>query len=837
MKARWICWIAAFATLPLHAETGHAAWLRYTPVYNQASRTLYEKLPATVVRLDDSPEAKSAQHEIIRGLRGMLNRVERAEDTLPANGMILLATAARVQKMYPSLGVPRDLLPGGYWLKTTVRGGQNVVIVAGRDGRGILYGAFALLRKMQLRERIDPLDEDHNPYQPVRWVNQWDNLNGTIERGYRGPSIFFANNNVVSDLSRASDYARLLASTGINGCTVNNVNANPRILSAEFLPQLARIADAFRPWGVRLSISVPFAAPKLIGGLKTFDPLNPAVAAWWKAKVDAIYKRIPDFGGFELKADSEGQPGPSRYGETPEQAANMIARALKPHGGILLYRAFVYNHHLNWRKPKADRARAAYDIFHPLDGKFEDNVIVQIKYGPIDFQVREPVSPLIGGLQKTNEALELQITQEYTGQQRHVVYLVPMWKQILDFNLHVNGGNTPVKKIIAGKAFHRPLGGMVGVANLGADPNWMGSDLAQANLYGFGRLAWNPNLSARQITREWTEMTFGHEALVDNTVETIQLESWRTYENYTGPLGLGTLTDILGSHYGPNPQSAERNGWGQWIRATHKGVGMDRTVKTGTGYIGQYPPEVARKYESLAATPDHLLLFMHHVAYTYRLHSGKTVIQYIYDSHYAGAAEARQFAEWWKPLHGRVDEHRYHAILAELTYDIGHSIVWRDAICNYFYRMSGIADKLGRVGHYPGRTEAESMHLTGYKPVDVQPWEDASGGKAVACPVQSCSASFTFNGKPGWYRVSAQYFDLHTGEAKFRVFVNRRQIDAWAADAQLPSKIPNGDNSTRRTIAGVKLRPGDQIRVEGTPEGNDRADLDYVVVKPERPPE
>ncbi|MGH9582204.1 MAG: alpha-glucuronidase family glycosyl hydrolase [Bryobacteraceae bacterium] len=826
----------AVACIPLHAESGHDAWLRYTPVYDQATRSLYEKLPGTVVRLDDSPEARSAQQEIIRGVRGMLNRVERATDTPPNGGMILLARADRVKKMYPSLNVPSGLKPDGYWLKSAVRNRHKVLIVAGEDDRGVLYGAFALLRKMRMGERIDTLEETHNPREPVRWVNDWDNLNGTIERGYGGPSVFFANNNVVSDLSKAADYARLLASVGINGCTVNNVNANPRILTPEFLPQLARIADAFRPWGVRLSISVPFAAPKIIGGLSTFDPVNPAVANWWKAKADAIYKLIPDFGGFELKADSEGQPGPSRYGRTPEQAANTIARALKPHGGILLYRAFVYNHHLDWRNPKADRARAAYDIFHPLDGKFDDNVVVQIKYGPIDFQVREPVSPLIGGLQKTNEALELQIAQEYTGQQRHVVYLVPMWKEILDFNLHVNGGTTPVKKIVAGKAFHRPLGGMVGVANVGADANWMGSDMAQGNLYGFGRLAWDPNLSAREIMREWTEMTFGQDARVDDTVETIQLESWRAYEEYTGPLGLGTLTNILGSHYGPNPQSAERNGWGQWIRATHKGVGMDRTTATGTGYIGQYPPQVARVYESLATTPDNLLLFMHHVPYTYRLHSGQTVIQYIYDSHYAGAAEARAFAEWWKALHGRVDEQRYDSILGELTYEIGHAIVWRDAICNFFYRESGIADRRGRVGHYPDRTEAESMRLTGYHAIDVTPWEDASGGKAIECPAaeKSCSASFVFKGTPGRYDLAVQYFDLNTGAAKFRVFINKQQVDAWTADAHLPSRIPNGDNSTRQTIEGVALGPGDQIRIKGEPEGGDTADLDYARVAPSR---
>ena len=823
------------ASARLFAEDGQDAWLRYRPVDEPAIRSLYQQLPVTIVRLDPSPQARAAQQEIVRGIRGMLDRIEREAGAPVSGSMILLAASTQLKRLYPELTVPPNLQAEGYWLKTISRQGRRVLIIAAPDGRGILYGAFALLRKMQLHEPVDELDEVHNPYTPVRWVNDWDNLNGTIERGYGGPSIFFANDHVLPDLARASDYARLLASVGINGCTVNNVNANPRMLAPEFLPELARLADVFRPWGVRLSIAIPFAAPKLIGGLNTFDPLDPAVARWWKEKVDAIYNLIPDFGGFVMKADSEGQPGPASYGRTPEEAANMIARALKPHQGILLYRAFVYNHHLDWRDQKADRARAAYDIFHPLDGKFDDNVLVQIKYGPIDFQVREPVSPLIGGLQRTNEALELQITQEYTGQQRHVVYLVPMWKEILDFNLYVKDQNTPVKDIVAGKAFHRPLGGMVGVANVGADANWMGSDLAQANLYGFGRLAWNPNLSARAITREWTALTFGLDAAVDQTVETIQLESWRVYEQYTGPLGLQTLTDILGSHYGPNPQSAEHNGWGQWIRADHEGVGMDRTTATGTGYIGQYPTRIARLYESLATTPDNLLLFLHHVPYTWRLHSGKTVIQYIYDAHYAGAAEAQEFVRWWKTLRGRVDEQRFNAILALLTYQAGHAIVWRDAICNFFYRESGIPDEQGRVGHYPNRTEAESMRLEGYQVIDVTPWEDASGSKAVACPSsqQSCSASFTFEGKSGWYDIAVQYFDLRTGVAQFTLIVNQQPVDHWAADASLPSLRPNGDNSTRRTVTGVALRPGDQIRLQGEPGGGDPAAFDYVAIEPQ----
>ena len=307
---------------------------------------------------------------------------------------------------------------------------------------------------------------------------------------------------------------------------------------------------------------------------------------WWKNKIDEIYRQIPDFGGFVMKADSEGQLGPSTYGRTPVDAGNMIARALRPHGGVLFYRAFVYNHHLDWRNPKNDRARAAYDIFHPFDGQFDDNVVIQIKYGPIDFQVREPASPLFAGLKQTNQAIELEITQEYTGQQRHLCFLAPLWKEVLDFDMHANGSGTPVKDLVTGKTFHRPLGGFVGVSGVGLDANWLGNPLALANLYGFGRLAWDPNLSARDVVEEWTRLSFGADPLVVRTIDELQLASWPAYESYTGPLGLQTLTNILGGHYGPGVESSERNGWGQWHDADHEGVGMDRTAATGTGYAG-----------------------------------------------------------------------------------------------------------------------------------------------------------------------------------------------------------------------------------------------------------
>jgi len=535
-----------------------------------------------------------------------------------------------------------------------------------------------------------------------------------------------------------------------------------------------------------------------------------------------------------LKADSEGRLGPSAYGRTHAHAANVIAQALKPHGGILLYRGFVYDHHMDWHNLKNDRARAAYDNFHDLDGKFEDNVVLQIKHGPIDFQVREPVSPLFGALEHTNEAIELQITQEYTGQQRHLCYLALMWKEVLDFDLHAAGRSTPVKDLVSGRIFQRPTGGLVGVSNVGSDANWLGHDLAMANLYAFGRLAWNPDLSSRDIAEEWTRLTFGNDARVVDTIVNLQMESWPAYERYTGPLGAGTLTDIIGVHYGPGIESSERNGWGQWHRADKLGIGMDRTVATGTGFIGQYSPRVATLYESIENCPEPLLLFMHHVSWSYVLHSGKTVIQHIYDSHYEGARRAQTFPERWKALRGRIDEQRYSAVLARLEYQAGHAIVWRDAVCNWFQRVSGIPDSHGRVGNHPGRVEAESMLLDGYAVAAVTPWETASGGKAIGCEKAACSASFRFEGQPDQYDIAVQYFDERDGASRYKLFAGDRPIAEWLADDTLPSDKPNGHTSTRKTVTGVALRPGDKIRIEAKADANDHADIDYVEITPER---
>jgi alpha-glucuronidase len=857
------------------AQTADQAWLKYRPMSNPRS------VPTRVVALGNSQLEKTAAAELLRGLKAMYGNALLTDN--PDAPSIVLGTYSEFRKHFPqwrqggheapeplvesrpfrAYTPPSDIIP----LKALRQvdptatkfavyrdkklGPGSIFIEAPWDG-GVLYGTFTLLRVLTSEKGLPKGGIHETPALNIRWVDEWDNPDGSVERGYAGRSIVFEGGNVREDLAPVTEYARLLASVGINGCNINNVNAAPQLLDGDHLKQIARIADAMRPWGIRVALSVDIASPQKIGGLPTYDPLDPAVKAWWTAKVSEIYALIPDFAGFTVKADSEGQPGPSSFGRTPAEAANTLAAALEPHGGIVLYRAFVYNHHLDWRDPNADRARAAYDIFHPLDGKFAPNVVIQTKEGPIDFQAREPVSPLFGGLEHTSQAIEVQVTQEYTGQQRHLVYLAPMWKQVLDTDLRNGGKSTPVRKIVAGKKFERSIGGMVAVAGVGRDA-WLGSPLALANLYAFGRLAWDPTLSPEQIAEEWTQQTISADPDVVRTVTKMLMESWPAYENYTGPLGMQTLTDITGSHYGPNIESSENNGWGQWHRADKDGVGMDRTVATGTGYTAQYPPEVARMYESLATCPDDLLLFFHHVPYTYRLHSGKTVIQHIYDSHYEGAAQAAQFASDWKTLEGRIDQTLYERVRDRLEYQAGHAIVWRDAVVRYFLKLSGIPDGKGRAGQYPGRMEAEDARLTGYRIVDVNPWEDASGGKAVACEGAtsvvpktaqktsrasapedsiSCTAMWTYSGAPGRFNIAVQYFDLDGSVARFRLEVNGKSADSWAADATLPSDKPNGDNSTRHTSKSVELKPGDILSVVGVPDKDDPAALDYVEVTP-----
>jgi alpha-glucuronidase len=819
-------------TLSAYSETGAEGWLRYAPLPASAARK-YNALPRTVVAFTNSLIGQNAASELKRGLNAILNEDRSVGASGATEPHWLLGTAAELAVKAPGWKSAKTL--GAECFVVTPYGQKDWLIAGGSD-RAELYGVFHLLELIAEEKPLTAITQC--PSAPIRWVNQWDNFDGSIERGYAGRSIFFDQGHVRADLTRVSAYGRLLSSVGINGVTVNNVNSDLRTLEPEMILELSRIADALRPWGVRMSLSIDLSSPQVVGHLSTFDPVDPAVNAWWQAKVDEIYRAIPDFAGFVIKADSEGRLGPSKYGRTPAQAANCVARALKPHGGVILYRGFVYNNHLDWHDLKADRARAGYDNFHKLDGTFESNVVIQIKHGPIDFQVREPVSPLFAALQHTSQTIELQITQEYTGQQRHMVFLVPMWKTALDTDMRAQNRSTPVKEIVEGKSFHQPFGGFVGVANVGLDINWMHHPMAMANLYGFGKLAWNPDLTADAIVDGWTRLTFGNDPKVVTTIDELQRNSWHAYEQYTGNLGIGTLTNILSYHFGPGIESAERNGWGQWFRGDSKGIGMNRTVATGTGYIGQYPPELAKVYESQATCPDDLLLFMHHVPYDYRLHDGKTVVQYVYDAHYEGAATAASYAPRWQQLNGLVDEERYRQVLALFTYQAGHAIVWRDAVTRWFQHISGIQDQQGRVGHYPNRIEAEDMHAEGYTPVDVTPWETASNSKAVICKQkEGCTLTAKLEKTAGRYVIAVQYFDYWQGASQFELLVSGKSIGRWKADDTLPpvraALEPNGDTSTRITFRHVAIQPGDTLTLRGTPDGDEPAPVDYIEITPE----
>jgi alpha-glucuronidase len=585
------------------------------------------------------------------------------------------------------------------------RGGVTVV-VADADA-GLLYGLFHVVRlgESAFGPEADRPARAHRPALRSRMLDHWDNLTehpvmGHVERGYSGGSIFWRDGEARHDTARVRAYARLLAATGINAVAVNNVNvhaAETRLLT-ERLADVAELADLFRAYGIRLHLSVNFASPVVLGDLDTADPLDRRVREWWAAAAKTVYEAVPDFGGFVVKADSEGQPGPFAYGRSHADGANMLAEALAPFGGQVHWRAFVYNHRQDWRDRSTDRARAAYDHFAPQDGEFAGNVVLQVKYGPIDFQTREPVSPVIAAMPRTRLAVELQVTQEYTGQQRHVCYLGPLWSEVLAFRPWGERGS---------RVCDLSGGGLVAVSNVGDDPYWTGHPLAQANLYAFGRLAWDPAADPAALLDEWIDLTFVPLLSRDRdagelrgTLHAIMDGSWLTYERYTAPLGIGFMVRP-GSHYGPDVDGYEYQPWGTYHFADRDGIGVDRTRATGTGYAGQYPQPWRDVYESAATCPDELLLFFHHVPYGHVLHSGSTVVQHIYDTHFAGAAEAAAMRERWTGLAGTglVDASLYARVLERLDEQVRCAEEWRDQVNAYFLRKSGVPDARGR--HIP----------------------------------------------------------------------------------------------------------------------------------------
>lgn len=574
---------------------------------------------------------------------------------------------------------------------------NNLLIITSKTDKGLLYGTFALFREIQQENNLKDLDILSNPKNNLRMLNHWDNLDGGIERGYAGKSIFYKDNNLRNDLNRIKDYARMLASIGINAVSVNNVNVSyeeTRLIDDK-IAMVETLASIFRDYGITTFLSANYASPMQLSNIDTADPLDEKVKLWWQEKVKDIYDLIPDFGGFVVKADSEGRPGPFTYDRSHAQGANMMAEALEPFGGLLVWRSFVYNCQQDWRDKETDRARAAYDNFKDLDGEFKDNVILQIKNGPMDFQVREPVSPLFGAMPETNQVLELQITQEYTGQQKDLCYLIPQWKKIIDFDTYAQGEGTPVKRIVDGSIYNQKNTGFAAVANVGDDENWTGHHLAQANLYGYGRLAWNPDLSAVQITEEWIKITFGQEEQIMESLLRMLLYSWTIYEDYTAPLGVGWMVNP-NHHYGVNVNGYEYSRWGTYHRADHQRIGVDRSAAAGTGYADQYFEENAKKYETIANCPDELLLFFHHVPYTYELDSGKTVIQHIYDSHFRGVAAVKELQGHWQKVEGKVEEKIYQNVKERLEMQLENAVEWRDQINTYFHRMSGIDDQFER---------------------------------------------------------------------------------------------------------------------------------------------
>lgn len=671
------------------AEDGYELWLRYRPEPDAVRRAEYAAILGGAIAAPARPVVSAARDELgrYRSAAFPSASTEAKPDAL-AEARVHLGTRADDPAIAAQVSAA-ELAPlgdEGFVVRVGRERGREVVVVAGNTDRGVLYGTFALLRFLQQGKPLSALPLVDRPRVAVRMANHWDNPVATgsyrgesIERGYAGDSFFdWSELPVVSP--RVHDWARLLAAMGVNGVVVNNVNTAKkglegwRLLTTPYLPKVAALAGALRPYGVRLYLSVNFFSPVLIDRLPTADPLDPAVRAWWQAKADEIYAAIPDFGGFLVKADSEGEPGPMKYGRTHADGANVIAAALAPHGGRLQWRAFVYD------RTTGDRVTQAYTNFQPLDGRFAANAAVQVKNGPLDFQVREPVSSLLGALPRTPTLLELQITQEYTGQNRHVCFLGALWEEVLAFDTHADGAGATVAKLIEWDG-----NGIAGVMNTGAARNWTGALLAQANTYAYGRLAWDPALRAADLAREWSELTFGRDPQVTAVVTRILLDSWPAYENYTAPLGLGHLTR-RGDHFAPDP--ANRT---DYHHADAQGVGFDRTVQSGTGYAGQYHEPWRSRFESAADCPEDLLLFFHHVPYTWKLHNGRTLLQEIYARHDAGAARAQAFVTEWQSLRGKIDDERFASVLAQLQDQAALADEWRRTINGYFEQLSGVA--------------------------------------------------------------------------------------------------------------------------------------------------
>ena len=682
-------------------------WLDYSPKKNNKECGLLNKIVFNGSYSADKI-IENAKKELCIGLKEML-------DITPVITEETLGTSSCGN--CNSLTSGKEILDSEEY-SISVKEGE--LMITSGSSTGILYGVFDILRTVACEKEVEEAYRNNKtvrPSNPLRMLNHWDNMDGSIERGYSGRSFFYENNEIIIN-ERTVDYARLIASVGINAVVINNVNvkqAASYMITDRYFEKLAELGEIFAGYGIGLYLSLNYASTIEIGGMESADPLDEDVKVWWKEKMAEVFKKIPTLKGFLVKADSEGRPGPFTYGRTQADGANMLADIAKEHGAIIIWRCFVYNCRQDWRDKKTDRARAGYDNFMLMDGDYHDNVILQIKNGPMDFQIREPISPLFGGLRKTNQMLEVQIAQEYTGQQIDLCYLIPMFKEILEFRTYCtdekdknwsdiedigndgsyNAGNSDtVADIISGRTFGSRYSGIAAVTNTGNDFNWTGDYLAGANLFGFGRLAFDTGLSSAEIAEEFIRMTISGDDDTVDTIKRILLPSRAIYEKYTCPLGIGWMVKP-NTHYGCSVDGYEYDRWGTYHRADHLGLGVDRTDK-GTGYALQYNEPNASIYNSAEKCPDELVLFFHHLPYTHVLHSGKTVIQHIYDSHFEGYEEAKQLAAKWETLKDKVDPEIFNNVSERFTRQLYNAREWCDQVNTYFHRISGIEDAKGR---------------------------------------------------------------------------------------------------------------------------------------------
>ena len=673
------------------AEDGYDLWLRYAALQRPPAGAP----KSLVVACDDpSPTLQAAADEVERATASMLFRALPQKAKIHNRSLVLASDACRTALPEGSLPSEEAVGAEGYVIRSTRLNGHPVTLIAGHSDTGTLYGTFAYLRHMAADKSLTGLDITDRPRTQLRLLNHWDGLDRHVERGYSGQSLWDWHRLPGYVDPRYTDYARANASIGINGVSLTNVNADATVLTPRYLEKVAALADVFRPYGIRVYLTARFSAPMEIGGLDTADPLDPAVAAWWKAKADEIYTYVPDFGGFLVKANSEGQPGPQDYGRSHADGASMLAAAVAPHGGVVMWRAFVYA-----AEEPDDRVKQAYSEFVPLDGQFAGNVLVQVKNGPLDFQPREPFHPLFGTMPHTPLMLELQITKEYLGFSTHLAYLGTLWEEVLQSDTYAKGKGSTVASVIDGELEGYSRTGMAGVANTGTDRNWSGSQFDQANWYAFGRFAWNPDASAEEIAREWAALTFSRDPDVVDTITGMMMGSREAAVDYMTPMGLAHLMGT-GHHYGPAPwvDDLGRADWTPYYyhKATAEGIGFDRTAG-GSDAIAQYAPELQAIWSDPATTPENLLLWFHRMRWTDEVKPGLTVWQDLVEHYDRGVAAVAGLQSDWVGLEGRIDAERFRQVSDFLAIQHQEAKWWRDASIAYWQSVNGLPQPEGHV--------------------------------------------------------------------------------------------------------------------------------------------